>query len=91
MPEPDQTTPAPLRRVGVRELRANMTGLLRQARHGSSILITSHGEVVASLGPPPAQERSHRRPGTLRGRIQTAPDFDTLPPEILAAMEGEGE
>ncbi len=29
-----------------------------------------------------------RKPGRLKGRIRMAEDFDTLPPEILAAMEG---
>ncbi len=30
-----------------------------------------------------------RRPGGLKGKIKTAPDFDTLPEEILAEMESE--
>ena len=29
--------------------------------------------------------------GALRVRIWMAPDFDTLPPDVLAAMEGEEE
>ena len=66
-----------------------MTGFLRQARNGSSFLITSNGEVVAEIRPPP--ERPRRRPGALRGKIQMAPDFDILPPEVLSAMENEGE
>lgn len=81
--------PAPPRQVGVREFRSNMTGLLRQARHGASFLITSHGEVVAELRPPSAPDRPRRRPGALRGRITIAPDFDTLPADLLAAMEGD--
>ena len=32
-----------------------------------------------------------RTPGALKGRIRMAPDFDTLPEEMLAAMEGERE
>lgn len=82
---------SPPRRVGVREFRENLTGLLRQARHGSSFLITSRDDVVAELHPPSASARSHRRPGALRGKIRMAPDFDTLPGDVLAAMEGEEE
>jgi hypothetical protein len=32
-----------------------------------------------------------RRPGSLRGRVRIAPDFDVpLPPEIAASFRGEG-
>ncbi len=78
-------------RVGVRELRSNLSGYLRQARHGASILVMSHDEVVAEISPPSASERPRRRPGALRGKIHMAPDFDTLPADVLAAIEeGEG-
>ena len=87
MPDEDKTA-MPLR-VGVREFRGNMTGFLRQARHGASFLITSHDEVVAELHPPSTAVRPRRQPGALRGRIQMAPDFDALPPGVLAVMEGE--
>lgn len=87
-PEQDKTEP---RRVGVREFRGNLTDFLRQARRGQSFLVTSRDQVVAELRPPPQAERPRRRPGALRGRIRMAPDFDALPPDVLAAMEGEGE
>lgn len=87
MPDQEKTT-MPLR-VGVREFRGNMTGFLRQARQGASFLITSHDEVVAELHPPSMATRPRRQPGALRGKISMAPDFDTLPSDILAAMEGK--
>ena len=76
-------------RVGVRELRENLTSFLRQARHGRSFLITSHDQVLAEITPPPAGRQPRRKPGALRGKIQLAPDFDTLPPEVLSAIEAE--
>jgi prevent-host-death family protein len=75
--------------VGVRELRGNLSGYLRQARQGTSFLVVSHGEVVAELRPPGPTERAARQPGRLRGQIRMAPDFDTLPPDLLAIMTGE--
>ncbi len=84
----DQKTPQP-RRVGVREFRGNLTGFLREVRQGRSFLITSHDQVLAELRPPAPAIRPRRRPGALRGRIRMAADFDTLPPDVLAAMEGE--
>ena len=76
-------------RVGVREFRGNLSGFLRQARQGRSFLIMSRDQVLAEVRPPPQSERPRRRPGSLRGSIRMAPDFDTLPPGVLAAMEGE--
>lgn len=76
------------RRVGVREFRANLPHLLRQARDGATFLITSHNEVIAEIRPPSVADHPRRTPGALHGKIRLAPDFDTLPPELLAAMEG---
>jgi antitoxin (DNA-binding transcriptional repressor) of toxin-antitoxin stability system len=84
-----QTDTIPPQRVGVRELRENMTGFLRMVRQGASFLITSHDRVVAELRPPPQSQLSPRQPGALRGKIRMAPDFDTLPADVLAAIEGE--
>lgn len=85
-PKPDQPPP---RRVGVREFRAKLGDFLREARQGQSFLVTSRDEVVAEIHPPSRPSHRRREPGSLRGRIRMAPDFDTLPPELQAAMEGE--
>lgn len=85
-----QDTEAP-RRVGMREFRENLAGFLREARQGRSFLITARNEVLAELHPPSKPVRSRRQPGALQGRIRMAPDFDTLPPDVLAAMEGAEE
>ena len=78
-------------RVGVRELRANLSGLLRQARHGASILVMSRNEVVAEIKTPARAERPRRVLGRLKGKIRMADDFDVLPDDILSAMEGDDE
>jgi antitoxin (DNA-binding transcriptional repressor) of toxin-antitoxin stability system len=82
-----QTTEAPELHVGVRELRGNLTRYLNEARQGASILVTSHDEVIAEIRPPAIAQRLERRPGALRGQIRMADDFDTLPADVLAAME----
>lgn len=89
MPQSDRPTQPLPRRVGVREFRGNLTGFLRQVRLGTSLLITSHDEVVAELHPPGAPRAARRKPGSLRGKIRMEPDFDTLPPDVIAAMEGD--
>jgi antitoxin (DNA-binding transcriptional repressor) of toxin-antitoxin stability system len=89
-PKQDKQVPPP-QRVGVREFRGNLSGFLRQARQGSTFLVMSHDQVLAEVRPPPRAERPRRRPGALRGKIRIAPDFDTLPTDVLATMEGEEE
>jgi antitoxin (DNA-binding transcriptional repressor) of toxin-antitoxin stability system len=84
-----QTDKPPPERVGVREFRGNLTGFLRQARQGRSFLVMSRDQVLAEVGPPRQAERPRRRPGALRGKILIAPDFDRLPADVLAAMEGK--
>ena len=74
-------------RVGVRELRGKLTRYLQEARRGASILVTSHDAVIAEIRPPSAKLRAARKPGALRGQIRMADDFDTLPDDVLAAME----
>ncbi|HVH88062.1 MAG TPA: hypothetical protein VM912_15150 [Terriglobales bacterium] len=77
-------------RVGVRELRSNLSSFLRQARHGTSFLVMSHNEVVAEIRPPSKSASSRRRPGALEGKIHMAGDFDILPSDVLDAIEGSG-
>jgi antitoxin (DNA-binding transcriptional repressor) of toxin-antitoxin stability system len=89
MADVEQKDIKPPRQVGVRDFRGNMTGILRQARRGETFLITSHGEVIAELRPPSVVERRRRQPGALRGKIQLSPDFNELPADLLAAMEGD--
>ena len=74
-------------RVGMRELRGNLTRYLRAASAGTSVLVTLHDAVIAEIRPPPAELRPSRQPGRLRGQIRMADDFDTLPDDIMAAME----
>jgi antitoxin (DNA-binding transcriptional repressor) of toxin-antitoxin stability system len=88
MPESPSNKP---QRVGVREFRGNLTGFLRQARQGRSFLVMSRDQVLAEVGPPPPATLPRRRPGALRGKIHMAPDFDGLPADVLAAMEGKEE
>lgn len=87
--EHDKVLPASTKRVGIREFRGNFSAFMRQVRHGSSFIVTSRDEVVAIIKPPHPPSPPRRQPGTLRGQIRMSPDFDTLPLEILAAMEGD--
>jgi prevent-host-death family protein len=45
-------------RVGVRELRQNLSVYLRRVESGETLDVTEHGRLVARLGPAPAPEIS---------------------------------
>jgi antitoxin (DNA-binding transcriptional repressor) of toxin-antitoxin stability system len=73
--------------VGIRDLRANLSGLLRKVRHGATLIVMSRDQVVAEIHPPSGSAHGERKLGLLKGRIRMAPDFDELPPDVLDAME----
>ena len=89
MSGPKDSLSSAAKRVGVREFRGNFAGYMRQVRQGSSFIVTSRDEIVALIQPPPPPPTSRRQPGTLRGKIHMSPDFDTLPPDILATLESD--
>jgi len=72
--------------VNFRELRENLSDVLRQASLGAEFTVMSRGKVLAKIGPPP---NAGRRPiGLLQGQIHMADDFDETPADLIAAMEG---
>ena len=75
-------------RVGIRDLRSNLSGYIKAAHDGQIIEVTSRDEVVAELRPAfPGFMESRRKPGALKGRIKIAADFDKLPAELVDAFE----
>lgn len=72
----------------MRDLRSNLRGYIKRAHDGQIIEVTSRDEVVAELRPPfPTFKESRRKPGTLKGRIKIAADFDELPAEMIDSFE----
>lgn len=72
-----------MERVGVRELRQNLSVYLRRVRRGDALLVTEHGRPVAALQPLPMSFRLEERGiGIRRGRGNLA---DLPPPATLEA------
>ncbi len=74
--------------VNIHDAKTNLSRLLERVAAGEEIVIAKAGRPVAKLvrfeAPAP------RKPGTWRGKVWMAPDFeDPLPEEILAAFRGE--
>jgi antitoxin (DNA-binding transcriptional repressor) of toxin-antitoxin stability system len=89
-------------RVGVRELRQNLSVYLRRVEQGESFEVTDHGRPVATLGQLPDREMSVLDRMIAEGRARPAkrefsgfhPVLDPLPggaslTEILLAMRDE--
>ena len=75
--------------VNIHEAKTHLSRLLQRVIAGEEIIIAKSGQPVARLvpfGPQPKQ----RTPGSARGEIWVAPDFNApLPEDLLAAFEGE--
>lgn len=71
----------------------SIEALTQLASSGATILIERAGRVVMRLIPDPPVDGTapKRRLGMGRGSFQIADDFDELPPDLLAAFEGDDE
>ena len=73
--------------IAVRELRSNLSHYLSLAAGGTTVLVTSRDVVVAEIKAPAPDQELRRRRGGLKGRIWMSEDFDTMPEDVLQAME----
>ena len=70
-------------RVGVRELRQNLSVYLRRVEQGETLDVTEHGRLVARLAPAPAPETSNLDRLIAEGRATPASrPIDALPEPI---------
>ncbi|MBM3515874.1 MAG: type II toxin-antitoxin system Phd/YefM family antitoxin [Alphaproteobacteria bacterium] len=76
--------------VNIYEAKTNLSKLVERAEAGEEIIIGRNGKAVARIAPLPEKKRRGIVMGVARGQIWMAPDFDELPPDIMAAFEGEG-
>jgi len=75
--------------VNIHEAKTHLSQLLQRVSAGEEIILAKAGKPVARLVPFTAQP-TQRLPGSAKGQIWIAPDFDApLPDEILAAFEGQ--
>lgn len=73
--------------VNIHEAKTHLSKLLARVREGEEIIIARAGKPIARLVP--ANARPVRRvPGSAKGRVFVAPDFDApLPESVLEAFE----
>lgn len=72
--------------VNIHQAKTHFSKLIEKVMRGEEVVIAKGGRPVARLVPiQPAQQP--RRPGSAKGRVTVAPDFDApLPEELLRSF-----
>lgn len=68
--------------VNVHEAKTHLSRLLEQVEGGEEIVIARNGKPVARLVAHPGK-RPDRKPGSMKGKIWVADDFDETPQEVI--------
>lgn len=74
--------------VNIYRAKTEFSRLVSRVEHGERIVISRSGRPVARLIPF-SPEGATRRPGTWKGNVTIAPDFDAFTPHDAAAWFGE--
>ncbi len=75
--------------VNVHEAKTHLSRLLEAVERGEEVVIARSGKPVARLVP--ARSRGARRPGSWKGRVTIAADFDETPDDLVAAFHDDVE
>jgi prevent-host-death family protein len=74
--------------TNIHEAKTNFSKLVERVAAGEEIIIGKAGKPVARLVPY-KESPGKRKPGAWKGKVWISPDFDTLPPDLQAAFDGE--
>ena len=72
--------------VNIADAKARLSELVEKAANGEEILIARDHKPVARLVPVD-RARGPRKPGSAKGQVWIAPDFDETPPDFGAYAE----
>ena len=74
--------------VNVHEAKTHLSRLLEAVEAGEDVVIARAGKPIARLVPVGVRTEP-RTPGSWRGRVVIADDFDDTPDELIAAFSGD--
>lgn len=74
--------------VNVYEAKTQLSRLIERALSGEEVVIARAGKPLVRLVPVTPTPTHRRRPGSARGQIRIAPDFDDLPEDVAEAFAG---
>jgi len=73
--------------MNIHEAKTHLSKLLARVKEGEEIVIAKAGKPIAKLVPI-VERPSRRLPGSAKGKVTIAPDFDApLPEAILEELE----
>ena len=88
---------APIKEVGIRELKNNLSRYLSRVKRGETIMISQHGRIIARItaegAEPPASLRERLAP-LAAGRLAVLPEKELIrnpKPPIAAAGESAAQ
>jgi prevent-host-death family protein len=77
-----------LRTINLYEAKTQLSSLVEEAAAGAEIIIAKAGKPRARLVP--VRAKTPRRPGSAKGKVWIAADFDApLPESMLRAFSGD--
>lgn len=68
--------------VNMHEAKTNLSKLVKQVEAGEEVIVSRAGEPVAKIVAYSALPKEPRKPGSMKGKIWIAPDFDEIPEEF---------
>jgi prevent-host-death family protein len=71
--------------TNISDAKAQLSALIEKVMAGEEVIIGKAGKPIAKLIPYDRSEKP-RRPGSLKGKIKIADDFDELPADISEAF-----
>jgi prevent-host-death family protein len=74
--------------TNIHEAKTHLSRLIEQALAGEEVIISKAGKPLVKLIPY-EQNNQPRRPGSWRGQVTIAADFDELSAEFLQAFQGD--
>jgi prevent-host-death family protein len=77
--------------VNIHEAKTHLSRLIRRVKGGEPFVIALSGEPVALVSPYQSESSQPRQPGSMRGKIWIAEDFDAPDPDIERLFNGEDE
>lgn len=75
--------------INIHDAKTQFSKLVEAVSQGEEIIIAKAGKPAARLVPIQAKKSLARKPGSMKGKIKIAKDFDApLPVDIQSAFEG---
>lgn len=69
--------------VNVHQAKTQLSKLIEMALKGEEVVIARNGEPVVKLVPVSGLELPPRKPGSWKGKVWIAPDFDDTPEDLI--------